>query len=124
MACQCFSGCSWGTLIAFPLTDAQESCVVTRAHKGSITTLCSSPDGRYVASSGSDGALRIWLWQDLQPHMEITSRGSSIPVTFSSPVTSSLVLQLRIIFRLLFSPSNGAIVLPQLCNKSSKPNFI
>jgi WD40 repeat protein/transcriptional regulator with XRE-family HTH domain len=53
------SGCSDGTLRWWEV--ASGNCVRTQqAHQGTLQSLRRSPDGRWLASCGDDGAIKIW----------------------------------------------------------------
>ncbi len=39
---------------------SSESARVMRGHRGSVTSICFSPDGRWLASGGWDQTIRIW----------------------------------------------------------------
>ncbi|XP_023719657.1 protein cortex isoform X2 [Cryptotermes secundus] len=75
------SACSNGTLLLIPLSSFQlrsEQTSILRAHEGQICSLRCSQDGRFLASSGEDSAVRLWLWPSLTPGMEIINFGDPV----------------------------------------------
>ncbi|PSN52898.1 hypothetical protein C0J52_03008 [Blattella germanica] len=70
------SGCSNGTLQVHHHLPGYRSLCLDFAHEGEITSLKSSPDGRFLASAGEDGAVRAMAWHPWKTSFLVIGGGS------------------------------------------------
>lgn len=59
-----------------------------RAHPGAVTAVAASEDGRRLASSGSDGLVRLWNVHEHGGRVELTPHGPALALSGQGPVTA------------------------------------
>lgn len=97
--------------------DQEMLLVKFTAHNKAATSLASSPDGRYIASSGNDAILRLWeqeaIWgqpvEDLLPAAEMIGGAFAVPAVRFSP-DGSLVASIDLQSVRLRDPASTRLV--------------
>lgn len=91
------SGCDLGRLTVWNI-QMQLLKTVFNAHNSLIITISLSCQERYLATTSTDSAVRIWIWPDIKAYFEIAHCSPVRVSNFITMISADFEINLRMLF--------------------------